>query len=155
MAQATVLRDVPGGAATVQAIKVMTPFIPVVQMATLIEYLQGEEGAYFAELLREWADKIATVPQTYDQDGMGLESVAHLHYFSGGCDWHITEIDSDPDAAGQVQAYGQADLGWAPELGYISIAELVAHRPRRLGAVVEFDLHWKPKTLAQVRAAKS
>lgn len=147
-------RDIFGGDATREVIKVLAPFVPIAQMATLIECLRGEEGPHFATLLTEWADRIAAAPSTYDQDGLGLESVAHLHYFSGGCDWHITEIDIDPDGAGQVQAYGQADLGWGPELGYISIADLVTYRPRRIGPWIEFDLHWKPATLASVRATK-
>lgn len=134
--------------ALVQAMEALKPFIPRQQMKVLTTNLDGEEGDYFEGLMVAWADKIANCPQTYAQDGLGLETVAHLHYFGGAFDWHITEIDSDPDGEGQVQAFGQADLGWGPELGYISIVELVNARG------VELDLHWKPQTLAVIRAKK-
>jgi hypothetical protein len=132
-----------------EALQVLTPFIPKLQMRALREFLDGEEGAYFAGLLMGWADKVANCPQTYAQDGLGLQTVAHLHYFGGGFDWHITEIDADLDGEGQVQAFGQADLGWGPELGYISIEELVKARG------IELDLHWVPTTLAVIRARKN
>ena len=70
-------------------------------------------------------------------------ALAHLHYFIGGCDWWIVEKDSDPDHAGQVQAFGIADLGMGAELGYISIPELLEN-----GA--ETDLYFKAKTIGDI-----
>ena len=56
------------------------------------------------------------------------------------------EQNADPDHAGQVQAFGIADLGMGPELGYISIPELLAN-----GA--ELDLYYtKPKTIGELLA---
>ena len=73
-------------------------------------------------------------------------ALAHLHYFIGGCDWWIVEKDSDPDQAGQVQAFGIADLGMGAELGYISIPELLEN-----GA--ELDLYYtEPKTIGELLA---
>jgi len=58
-------------------------------------------------------------------------------------DWYITEKDMGDE---QIQAFGLADLGMGfPELGYISIEELVENG-------VELDLHWTPKTLAEVKS---
>ena len=86
------------------------------------------------------------MPQTYEQDGMGEQAIAHLHYFTSGCDWYITERDSDPDGEGQIQAFGSANLGYGPELGYISIKELLEN-----GA--ELDLYFTPCTLSSLRKA--
>ena len=69
--------------------------------------------------------------------------MAHLHYFLGGADWWLIEKDSDPDNAGQIQAFGIADLGMGAELGYISIPEILA-----CGA--ELDYYFAPKTVAEI-----
>jgi len=56
------------------------------------------------------------------------------------------EKDADPDNAGQVQAFGIADLGIGfRELGYISIPELLEN-----GA--ELDLYFQPKTIGELLA---
>jgi len=72
-----------------------------------------------------------------------LHHIAHLHYFTGSGDWYITERDTSTE---QHQAFGLADLGYGGELGYISIAELIANN-------VELDLHFTPQPLAQLRKA--
>ncbi len=102
---------------------------------------RGEEKEFFREKLLEVANTIKGMPKTYDQDGKGMQSVAHLHYFKGSADWYITEKDKE---GGVDQAFGWADLfGDGGELGYISIAEIV-------GAGVELDLYFKPATLASL-----
>jgi hypothetical protein len=79
-------------------------------------------------------------------DPGAASALAHLHYFTGGCDWWIVEKDADPDHAGQVQAFGVADLGMGAELGYISIPELLEN-----GA--KLDLHYtEPKTIGELLA---
>jgi len=76
---------------------------------------------------------------------MGDQAVVWLHYFSPSADWYITERDSSEE---QHSAFGLADLyGDGGELGYISIAELIANG-------VELDLHWNPRPLAQVRSER-
>jgi len=123
-------------------------FISKRQALALADGLAGEESAYFEQLITETAQKIDAMPKTYEQDGLGEQAVAHLHYFSGGGDWYITEKDSDPDQSGQHQAFGLADpFGDGGELGYISIVEL-----RRAG--VELDLYWTPKPLAEIRTSR-
>ena len=88
---------------------------------------------------------VTRMPKTYETDGAGDNAMAYLHYFSSNCDWFITEKDEDSDGEGQIQAFGLADLGYGGELGYISIAELIALN-------VELDLHFTPSTLAQIKA---
>jgi len=121
---------------------ILRAFIPSGELSTLVRNLKGEEGEYFVTLLCSWAEKIAAMPKTYQQDGLGMDSIVHLHYFRGGADWYITEKDMTGN--GTQQAFGWADLGYGGELGYISIAELVSNR-------VEFDLYWKAKTLRECK----
>lgn len=137
------------GPVVMGALATLKPFMPIIQMIVLKTSLQGEEGGYFAGMLVDLAARVANMPMTYQQDGLGLDAVAHLHYFSAGADWHITEKDigAPGDHMEQRQAYGQADLGHGPECGYISIVELIRCRG------VELDLYWTPKTLAEVRGA--
>ena len=81
------------------------------------------------------------MPETYGQDGMGDKAIAHLHYFKGSMDWYITEKDMEGE---QLQAFGMVDMGYGPELGYISIAELVQNG-------IELDLHFTPMTLGEIK----
>jgi len=123
---------------------VLHPFLSVSQRLALNSALHGEEGSYFAETLIELAAQIQAMPSTYEQDGLGDQAVAHLHYFQGGMDFWITEKDMD---GGVTQAFGLActtgDISDA-EIGYISITEITR-------AGTEIDLHWEPKTLAEIR----
>lgn len=129
----------------------LRPFMSRDQLAVLRDNCKGEESVWFITRMVEMAALIHAMPETYGQDGLGNQAIAHLHYFTGGCDWYITEKDSDPANEtgghdGQIQAFGSANLGYGAELGYISIAEITQH-----GA--ELDLHFTPCTLASLTKA--
>jgi len=115
-------------------------FIPRAQLSVIAHALKGEERDWFVAKLDELRQTFATMPRVYGQDGLGKQAIVHLHYFSSSGDWYITERDTSTE---QHQAFGWADLGYGGELGYISLAELVA------SGKVELDLHWTPKTLAE------
>lgn len=123
-------------------LKKLRNFLPENQYAVLMMNLRGEERDAIGQMIREWNEKIAKMPKTYEQDGKGNNAVAHLHYFIGGCDWYILEKDMERE---QHQAFGYASLmpGMA-ELGYISIPEVTEN-----GA--ELDLYWTPKTLGDIK----
>ena len=121
-------------------------FIGAAQLAVLQEGFSGEEHAFFTEKVLELGELFETMPKTYEQDGLGDEAVAHLHYFMGGMDWFITEKDMNEE---QLQAFGLCDLGMGfPEIGYVSLPEILAN-----GA--ELDLCWTPKTLATIKKGRS
>lgn len=120
-------------------------FIGKSQLSVILTAAKGEEGQFFIDKLIEIANVIQTMPKTYDQDGMGDKAIVYLHYFKGAGDWHITEKDKEDE---QLQAFGLANLGYGGELGYISIEELI-------GAGVELDLYWKPKTIGEIRGGDS
>lgn len=131
----------------IPAIKTIREFIPTTELNAIINGMRSEEKQFFFDKVAEFAERINTMPKTYEQDGKGRQAIAYLHYFRGDADWYITEKDiGTEDEPGQHQAFGLADLGYGGELGYISIVELVA-------AGVELDLYFEPKTLADIEEA--
>ncbi len=132
--------------AATPAVYALKGFIPPAQMDTMGTLSRGEEGQFFLGKFIEYAERVASMPKTYEQDGMGDKAVAYLHYFSGGCDWYITEKDMEDE---QHQAFGWADLGYGGELGYISLVELC----RCPG--VELDLHFTPTKLGTIKQDKA
>lgn len=103
--------------------------------------LSGSEARYMHSEINELTDIIKEMPKTYETDGQGDEAMVHLHYFTSNADWYITELDCEAE---QLQAFGKADLGMGfPELGYISIVELL-----ECGA--ELDLHWSERKLSEI-----
>ena len=120
---------------------ILAPFISKGQMQALWDLCRkGEEKAYFKAQVMELALLIKTTPKTYEQDGLGLRAVAHLHYFTPVFDFYITE--KDRTGSGTQQAFGLA-CAHEREIGYISIRQLVE-------AGAELDLHWVPKTLTEI-----
>jgi len=128
-----------------RTIEAVRPFIPKMQLLTMADGLRGEERSFFRQAFRDLEATIAAMPVTYEQSELGDQAVVHLHYFVGGADWWITEKDKD---GGTPQAFGVVDLGHGPELGYICIDELVSVRGMNV------DLHWKPITLAELKAKR-
>lgn len=138
---------------TIDAMKALGPFIGPIQKQILgSNAARGEEREWFRDILCTMAAKVEAMPKTYEQDGLGENAVAHLHYFTGGFDWYITEKDAgspdDEPGQAQSQAFGLADLYHdGGELGYISLPEI-------LSCGAELDLHFEPKTLAAIRAKR-
>ena len=124
----------------------LSKFMGKSQKSCLADNLRGEERVYFAEMLNALTKRIKGMPVSYQTDGQGNNAIAHLHYFSAGSDWYITEKDMDgdtPQAFGLAKLYSMEDA----ELGYISIEELIQNE-------VELDLHWKPITIGEVKNGK-
>ena len=127
----------------IESVKSVKDFLSDSQLEAMGDGVRGEEGEFFKTLFVKLAETITNMPVTYKTDGQGDEAIVHLHYFRGNMDWYITEKDMGDE---QIQAFGLADLGMGfPELGYISIQELVDNG-------IELDLYWTPKTLAEVKA---
>jgi hypothetical protein len=125
-----------------EALKILRHYIGREQLLAISIACRGEEKQFFFDKLCQLAQQVSTMPKVYEQEGLGDSAIAHLHYFYGPCDWLITERDISDE---QHQAYGLADLGFGPERGYISIAELLEN-----GA--ELDLHFQPKPLKEFKA---
>lgn len=135
--------------AATTAVEVIRPFLSRTQLATMIELGRqlGAEGEFFLQQIIDLAEQIKTMPKSYEQDGLGDQAVAHLHYFTSGSDWYITEKDVD---GGVRQTFGYAILNGddqSAECGYTSIEELT-----QLG--VELDLYFTLCTLGDIKAAR-
>ena len=128
------------------ALRDLRPFLGQRQLEVIGALARGEEGAFFVAQMQEYAERVRTMPKTYDQQDVA-DPIAHLHYFLGNMDWYITERDVDTDGAGQVQAFGSANLGYGAGLGYISIPELLENG-------VELDLHFTPAPLSTLTRAQ-
>jgi hypothetical protein len=138
-------------------------FISRQQLSCVRELMKDEEGDFFASKMIELDALIRAMPKTYEQDGKGDEAIVSLHYFAGGSgNWWITERDffleesptdvGDEQDGGQHQAFGLANFFGGPndqdaELGYISIAEIIASGG-------ELDFHFQPRTLRELKAGK-
>ncbi len=127
----------------IEAVHTVKTFVSDSQLEAMGNGVRSEEGEFFKTLFVDLAERINNMPVTYKTDGQGDEAIVYLHYFRGNMDWYITEKDMEDE---QHQAFGLADLGMGfPELGYISIEELVQNG-------IELDLYWTPKTLAEVKS---
>ncbi|KAB2963449.1 MAG: DUF2958 domain-containing protein [Thermoanaerobaculia bacterium] len=131
-----------------QQLPLLRRYVPAAQLRLLWSLAtDSEEAEAFAGQLRELAATIEAMPLTYQGD-----SVARLHYFAPSADWWITELDAgdgtaaNPRLEPQHQAFGLARLFEDPELGYISLPELLRTPD------VEIDLYWSPKSVEDLRA---
>ena len=89
---------------------------------------------------------LSKIPALYETDGVpAAEQKIHAHYFVGGQDWFISELNPENGLA-----FGYADLGMGGgEWGYISLPELEAAKGRGW-QVVERDCHFgEPKGLEE------
>jgi Protein of unknown function (DUF2958) len=98
-------------------------------------------------------EALAEIPALYATDGVKAEKkTIHLHYFTGGCDWLIAELDPSTG-----QAFGWARLNYPdgewgfidlPELEQIAIPGRIVPNGIVLPITVERDLHFTPRTFA-------
>ena len=90
------------------------------------------------------------VPKIYQQDGKGKNAVVYFHYFIGGSDWYITELDKKTN-----EAFGYAILNGDTEMsefGYININEFTENNKAFI--FLNIDQFFKPKTLNQIFQSK-
>ena len=84
------------------------------------------------------------LPPLDSQDGKGGKAVAWAKFFTPDSNWTwwATEFDGEDLFFGLVE-------GQFKELGYFSLSELQSARGP-MGLAIERDLHWTPKTLAEI-----
>ena len=102
-------------------IKTLARIAPASQVKAMVYGLvASEEREYFAGKFKEYAERDANMCKVYEQDGKGRNAIVFLHLFKSSADFYITERDITEE---QLQAFGAADIGYGPELGYINIQE--------------------------------
>ena len=103
----------------------------------------------------------ARLPPLYSQEGLGLEAVALVKFFTLDSTWTywVSEgspvgenghIDTDKIKAGFI-LFGLVN-GQVVEFGYFPLSELDSARGP-LGLPIERDLHYRPKTLRELMEA--
>jgi hypothetical protein len=122
-------------------IATLRKFVPPAQMSLMLSLMVGAEGGFYREKIQSLAAKVRSMPVT-SETGDDVDPIIHLHYFRGPADVWILERDVGDGKASrglgaQHQAFGYVDLGYGPELGYVSLPEIFS-------AGMELDLHWKP-----------
>jgi hypothetical protein len=87
------------------------------------------------------------LPPLGSQDGKGGKAVAWAKFFTpdSGWTWHVIEGQEDGN---DFMFFGLVK-GQEKELGYFSLSELQNARGP-MGLPIERDLHWMPKTLAEI-----
>jgi hypothetical protein len=92
---------------------------------------------------------IHALPELYSTEGVSLaEKQIHAHYFVGGCDWYIAELDRSDGTA-----FGHCDLGMGfPEWGYVNLVELES-TSTNAGFPVERDCYFTPATAKELGLA--
>lgn len=98
-------------------------------------------------IAQELVQRISLMPSTYESDAE--TAVAQLKYYApmNDCEWLITKKNKGGPGI-QHQAFGSADLGYGPELGYISIAEITEN-----GGLL--DTNFLPMTLKDYQTQKN
>ena len=80
------------------------------------------------------------------EDKAETETMVIAHFFSSSWDWWATEYDPE------TKTFFGLVKGFEIELGYFSMDELEEFsREKYPLAGIERDLHWTPKSLAEVR----
>ncbi len=145
-AQVVTVHEAPPPVSTLEALGWLSRngFMSGQQTRVVRDAARGEEGNFFRQMVADLYKLLHTMPRVYETDGHGDEATVWLHYFKGGSDWWIKELDIGDE---QHQAFGYACLNgdtMNAELGYISLLELTR-------AGVELDLYWKPCTIGDVK----
>jgi DUF2958 family protein len=85
------------------------------------------------------------LPPLYGQDGKGGNAIAQVKYFTPDSSWTWYATEFSPQ---EGLFFGLVD-GQCKELGYFALSELES-ATGPMGLHIERDLHWKPKTLAEI-----
>ena len=92
---------------------------------------------------------LAGIPGLYETENTPLaDKRLHVHYFVGGCDWYVAELDHKTGLA-----FGHADLGMGfPERGYFDLVEMEQTNVQEL-FVIERELHFTSQTAKELGIA--
>jgi len=87
-----------------------------------------------------------SIPVIYATEAVDLaDKQLHVHYFVGGCDWYVAELDPTTG-----DAFGYADLGHG-EWGYFNLVEM--ERTVASLYVIERELDFRPTTAGELGIA--
>lgn len=108
---------------------------------TASQYAVATSSSEFVAILKDVQKQIENCPAPYSMEDV-VDPPIVLHYFIGGCDWWLYELDKE-----ELLAFGFVNLNdpTCAELGYVSIEELVSIPGMQL------DFHWTPTPLSVIK----
>jgi len=113
--------------------KFVKKFMPEIEYKTMVSNKQNDD---FVKIYNQ----IKSTPKMREQENKGDEAIVYLHYFKGGSDFYLTELDTET-----LQGFGIGALsGNYPEMTYIDVNELVEN-------VFELDLYFTPTKLSVIK----
>ena len=56
-------------------VRALRQFVSIKQLKLITDLTYEEEGEHFVAKLKEYAERVATMPKTYEQDGKGDEAI--------------------------------------------------------------------------------
>ena len=86
---------------------------------------------------------LAALPKLYSQEDKGEDAIVYVKFHCPVSDWEWYATEYDPIR----RTFFGLVKGFETELGYFSLDEMAAI-PR---GTIEYDQHFKPMTLAEVR----
>ena len=86
------------------------------------------------------------LPPLYAQEHLGEQAMVHAKFFTPDSNWTWYATEYDP----AERIFFGLVVGFETELGYFSLGELMS-ATGPLGLHIERDIHWKPKTIAEIR----
>lgn len=122
----------------INSIKDIPPILLKIIPQSQAQALVGNTEIY-STLIR-LAEEVMETPALYSQDGLGNDAIVHIHYFSGGSDWFITEMNLD-----EALFFGYVVLNGDlvnSEFGYTSIDEITS-------TDIELDFHFTKMTVKE------
>ena len=134
-----------GGMITDAEYKSLEKIVPRRMLASIKETKESWERGDSDDVFEHYENLIEgyrEIPKLYEQDGKGKNAVVYLHYFYGGSDWYITELDKKTN-----EAFGYAILNGDiqnSELGYMNLNEFADTNG------IDLDLYWSFKTLNEI-----
>ena len=133
-----------GGMITDAEYKSLEKIVPKNMLASIKETKESWERGDSDDIFEHYENLIEgyrEIPNLYFQDGKGKNAVVYLHYFYGGSDWYITELNKETN-----EAYGYAILDGDIQnsaFGYMSLSEFA-------DSIIDLDLYWSFKTLNEI-----
>lgn len=111
--------------------------VPDHQQMLILDMRTNEYNKILADLEKD----LSEIPKKQEMPN-AQDLMVHAHYFVGGSDWYITEVNQKE---GRMFGYVILDRDYQmSELGYMSIDEITSN------GMIEMDFHWTKKTLGEV-----
>lgn len=117
-------------------------FTPAMEKRVLLDASEEERGG-IKHMLAKVEESLKDIP-TKSQKAKGMDQIVHAHYFTGGTDVFVLDIDSRDENDILLFTYTILNADYEmSEYGYQSVNELASI------PVMELDLHWEKKPLGK------